>query len=362
MTGLVTCGDSAGGNFTIIVSLALRDEPAAVPVIAQWPIYPAADPGKGYPSYEDFGEGYFLTRTGMDWFEDCYRADAKDWRYAPLVKSQAGMPPTLVVTASLDPIRDQGRAYAAACIAGRRADHLPRGGGQYPRLHQPAEGHPLLAASDIARLRRGAEAAARRGREPDDGQGRPPLPPRGRRDAAQPRRQGLGRPAARYRRSRPGRCRRAGSTRARTRETARCASSRRRPASARDLVEIVARCPVELLYDLPDDLIGKIWKGKWRGQRQTWFLPRFLGEDEDVEPRHARARIPRLEMGRAAELPAMIVPFKKKLYEDVLEAFARAGFEAAIRRRARALAPCGHFPASKRRRSSAARTRRCSTR
>ena len=117
VTGLVTCGDSAGGNFAIVVGLALRDEPAAVPVLAQWPIYPAADPAKGgYPSYTDFGEGYLLTRDGMRWFDDCYRADPADWRYSPMVKSQAGMPPTLVVTASLDPIRDQGRAYAAACI------------------------------------------------------------------------------------------------------------------------------------------------------------------------------------------------------------------------------------------------------
>lgn len=117
VTGLITCGDSAGGNFAIVVGLALRDEPAAVPVVAQWPIYPAADPGKGYPSFEDFGEGYLLTRTGMRWFDQCYRPDPADWRYAPLLKDQAGMPPTLVVTAGLDPIRDQGRAYAAACIA-----------------------------------------------------------------------------------------------------------------------------------------------------------------------------------------------------------------------------------------------------
>ncbi|MDB5693920.1 MAG: alpha/beta hydrolase [Alphaproteobacteria bacterium] len=116
VTGLVTCGDSAGGNFAIVVSLALRDEPAAVPVIAQWPIYPAADPEQGYPSYEDFGEGYLLTHDGMRWFDICYRPAQRDWRYSPMVKSQAGMPPTLVVTAGLDPIRDQGRAYAAACI------------------------------------------------------------------------------------------------------------------------------------------------------------------------------------------------------------------------------------------------------
>ncbi|HEY0445679.1 MAG TPA: alpha/beta hydrolase [Allosphingosinicella sp.] len=117
VTGLVSCGDSAGGNFAIVVSLALRDKPAAVPVLAQWPIYPAADPANGgYPSFTDFAEGYLLTREGMRWFDKCYRPDPADWRYSPLVKSQQGMPPTLVVTASLDPIRDQGRAYAAACV------------------------------------------------------------------------------------------------------------------------------------------------------------------------------------------------------------------------------------------------------
>jgi acetyl esterase len=116
VTGLVCCGDSAGGNFAIVVTLALRDEPAAAPVIAQWPIYPAADPARGYPSYEDFGEGYLLTHAGMRWFDQCYRPDPQDWRYAPLGRSQSGMPPTLVVTAGLDPIRDQGRAYAAACV------------------------------------------------------------------------------------------------------------------------------------------------------------------------------------------------------------------------------------------------------
>jgi acetyl esterase len=116
VTGLVPCGDSAGGNFAIVVSLALRDQPAAVPVLAQWPIYPAADPAKQYPSYHQFGSGYLLSREGMEWFDECYAPSKDDWRYAPLVKDQAGMPPTLILTASLDPIRDQGRAYAAALV------------------------------------------------------------------------------------------------------------------------------------------------------------------------------------------------------------------------------------------------------
>ena len=116
VTGLVPCGDSAGGNFAIVVSLALRDAPAAVPVLVQWPIYPAADPAKGYPSFSDFAEGYLLTRDGMNWFDLCYQPDKADWRYSPLVKDQKGMPPTLLLTAGLDPIRDQGRAYAAALI------------------------------------------------------------------------------------------------------------------------------------------------------------------------------------------------------------------------------------------------------
>lgn len=115
VTGLVIAGDSAGGNLAIVTSLALRDAPAEVPVLAQWPIYPAADPRNNYPSFADFSSGYFLTLEGMIWFDQCYAPDKNDPRYAPLVLDQAGMPPTLVVTASLDPIRDQGRAYAAAC-------------------------------------------------------------------------------------------------------------------------------------------------------------------------------------------------------------------------------------------------------
>lgn len=89
----------------------------------------------------------------------------------------------------------------------------------------------------------------------------------------------------------------------------------------RDLVEIVARCPHELTYDLPDDLIGVVWKEKWRGQRQTWFLARFLGTDDDVNLQTPDPEFRAWRWADVDDLPAMIVPFKKKLYQDVIAAF-----------------------------------------
>jgi len=115
-TGLILAGDSAGGNLAAAVTAALRDEPADLPIVAQWLIYPAADPMVKYPSYDQFADGHLLTKPSMDWFEECYAGPKGDWRYSPLLKGAAGLPPTFVTTASLDPIRDQGRAYAAACV------------------------------------------------------------------------------------------------------------------------------------------------------------------------------------------------------------------------------------------------------
>ena len=89
----------------------------------------------------------------------------------------------------------------------------------------------------------------------------------------------------------------------------------------RHLVEIVARAPRELTYDLPEDLIGVVWKQKWRGQRQTWFLARFLGTDEDVNLDTAEPEFRAWRWSEVDELPRLIVPFKKKLYEEVIAAF-----------------------------------------
>jgi acetyl esterase len=113
VSGLVLAGDSAGGNFAIVTALSLRHQPAAVPVRALWAIYPAANPTRHYPSLDEFAEGFLLSRDSMHWFDKLYAPDRTDWRYDPMLLPLAGLPPTLVVTASLDPIRDQGRAFAA---------------------------------------------------------------------------------------------------------------------------------------------------------------------------------------------------------------------------------------------------------
>ena len=68
-----------------------------------------------YPSYNEFCEGFLLTKASMDWFEESYAGPRGDWRFSPMLKGVAGLPPTFVLTAGLDPIRDQGRAYAARC-------------------------------------------------------------------------------------------------------------------------------------------------------------------------------------------------------------------------------------------------------
>lgn len=117
VTGLVPAGDSAGGNLTVVTAMALRDAPAAVPVIAQFPIYPTVDKAEHYASYDLFNQGRVLTKEGMAWFDAAYAVTEGDWRGAPLHASHKDMPPTVVLTAGLDPLRDQGRAYASALIA-----------------------------------------------------------------------------------------------------------------------------------------------------------------------------------------------------------------------------------------------------
>lgn len=115
-TSLVFSGDSAGGALAIITAIALRDEAADVPVIMQAPIYPAADMSKEYPSFNDFADGYGVTRDGLTWFAGHYQADSTHFRGSPMVGNLVGLPPAVIITAGADPLRDSGRAYAAALI------------------------------------------------------------------------------------------------------------------------------------------------------------------------------------------------------------------------------------------------------
>jgi putative (di)nucleoside polyphosphate hydrolase len=87
-------------------------------------------------------------------------------------------------------------------------------------------------------------------------------------------------------------------------------------------VELIAEAPGEFLYDLPEDMIGQIWKGKWRGQRQRWFLFRFVGDDSDVDITTDHPEFRAWNWIDPDDLPKLIVPFKKQLYEEVLAAFA----------------------------------------
>lgn len=91
---------------------------------------------------------------------------------------------------------------------------------------------------------------------------------------------------------------------------------------ARCHAELIAQSPDELCYDLPDDLVGKVWKGKWRGQRQRWFLFRFLGEDSDINIQTTEPEFRAWRWVEPTELPELIVPFKRALYAEILKLFA----------------------------------------
>lgn len=116
VTSLVVAGDSAGANLAAVTAAALRDRPTSVPVVAQCLICPTIGVADATLSKHDFAEGFFLTRKTIDWFNANYAAPAKSPRYDLYAADPVGMPPTLLVTAGLDPLRDEGREYATALI------------------------------------------------------------------------------------------------------------------------------------------------------------------------------------------------------------------------------------------------------
>ncbi|MFC0587808.1 alpha/beta hydrolase [Novosphingobium aquiterrae] len=111
VTGLVTIGGSAGGNLATVVARALCDKPAAAPMLLQVLLYPATDESQD-GSMDTFAEGHLLTKGVMEWFYSLYQPKSGDPRAFPLHASAKGMCPSIVATAGLDPLQDQGLRIA----------------------------------------------------------------------------------------------------------------------------------------------------------------------------------------------------------------------------------------------------------
>jgi putative (di)nucleoside polyphosphate hydrolase len=91
-------------------------------------------------------------------------------------------------------------------------------------------------------------------------------------------------------------------------------------------VSLIAEAPRWLTYDLPPELIGKAWGGRFRGQRQKWFALRLDGAESEIDVRHPggghhKAEFMAWKWEDLARLPTLVPPFKKAVYEEVVEVF-----------------------------------------
>lgn len=117
-SNMVISGDSVGGNMAIALNLMAKER-GDVKFKAAALFYPVTDANFESGSYKEFAEGYFLARDGMKWFWDQYTTDEKkraEITASPLRATEeqlAFFPPTLVITAECDVLRDQGEAFAA---------------------------------------------------------------------------------------------------------------------------------------------------------------------------------------------------------------------------------------------------------
>lgn len=82
--------------------------------------------------------------------------------------------------------------------------------------------------------------------------------------------------------------------------------------------ELVAEAREEFTYELPDELIGVLWKGKYRGQRQRWYLMRFTGTDADIDIATEHAEFREYAWKSPNDLADLIVPFKRTLYAAIV--------------------------------------------
>lgn len=120
-------GDSAGGNLAAVTTQECLERDGPVPS-HQLLFYPTTDSRPGYESMELFAEGYFLESSLVDWFTRSYlqeHSDLADPRVSPITYSRlADLPPTFVVTAGFDPLRDKGERYVSELeAAGVRVEH-----------------------------------------------------------------------------------------------------------------------------------------------------------------------------------------------------------------------------------------------
>jgi len=88
-----------------------------------------------------------------------------------------------------------------------------------------------------------------------------------------------------------------------------------------DLVGPLAETPDWLHYDLPAELLGKVWGGKYRGQKQRWFLMRYLGRDDQIDLATEHPEFSAWRWMQADEMLAAIVPFKRDIYAAVMDEF-----------------------------------------
>ena len=88
-----------------------------------------------------------------------------------------------------------------------------------------------------------------------------------------------------------------------------------------DIVEVVGETDDWIAYDLPHEIVPRIWKGRYKGQKQRWFLLRFLGADTDVNIATEHPEFSEWRWLGADEVLASIVPFKREVYAKVLAAF-----------------------------------------
>ena len=89
-------------------------------------------------------------------------------------------------------------------------------------------------------------------------------------------------------------------------------------------IRIIKQSDKEYIYDLPDHLLGKIWKGKYKGQKQTWYLMKFLGPDSEININQKHPEFNEWKWVSIDELPNLIVNFKKDLYQAVIAEFTNS--------------------------------------